>query len=169
MREFYIEMGQGIVGQGPLSVRTSPLYSCSLICVHNILNPMGSHCGRGGAFHYPQGRMGDPTIRENLKRFLDLAAPSEVVIIHATEDRGMTSTAQDRRALEEFVKHNVECMPDIRDAVGAGMVIDSNGLKAGRLLDIGLSSSIDSVFSVKSRRAGIYTDNGGFALVGTAE
>lgn len=157
-KAFFIEMGQGLVGQGlagtPFCVRTSALYSCTLIAAYN------ESSGFAGAFHYPAGEPVSPAMNEWLHRI----KPTRVIMVGATRMEGFANTGQpaaDKSKLTEWLQASSNPAPSIsdRDAAAAGMSLirRGNGLRfyAGNIPDLeGFDDDADDDINLSGEQAG---------------
>jgi hypothetical protein len=161
---FFIEMGQGIIARGDLRVRTSPLYSCTLIAGRNA----GS--GYGGAYHYPADALSnDDEVQADMDVWAAILRPTSVTLVFAADATGtgaMGTALHDRHALQQWVLQTCGVVPTTVSANAAGMELFPGGYSADRLGNLAGDFSPAHAIHVDHRMPGRYLDHGGFTLVG---
>ena len=161
---FFIEMGQGIIATGDLRVRTSALYSCTLIAGHN------ARSGYGGAYHYPSDSLDDTDVRADMDVWAAVLRPTAVTLIHALDSTGMGlmgTVNADKLALRNWVIQQCGVIPATVSTVGAGMeLVGGGGFNAGSINNLLGNFDQAHQIQVKTREAGTYLDYGRFTLVG---
>jgi hypothetical protein len=161
---FFIEMGQGIIARGDVRVRTSTLYSCTLIVGYN----QGS--GYGGAYHYPSNRLDDPAVRADMDNWAAVLRPTAVTLIFALDASGagmMGTPARDQFDLQQWVNQQCNVAPATTSAVGAGVeLFVGGGFNAGNVAHLAGNFDPNQAIGVDNRTAGRYLDHGGFTLLG---
>jgi hypothetical protein len=166
---FYIEMGQGIIANGDLKVRTSQLLSCTLIAGHNTTT------GEGGAYHYPEGEIGDRSVKADMDAWAAQLRPTAVILVLARKGNlrgnlagnlggnlGGTSDS-DQLDLRNWVTLQLRVAPTTARALAAGMQL--NPFEADSIDRLSGDFNANPI-NVDTRLAGIYTDHGSFTLFG---
>jgi hypothetical protein len=159
---FYIEMGQGIIANGDLKVRTSQLLSCTLIAGHNTTT------GEGGAYHYPAGEIGNRSVKADMDAWAAQLRPTAVILVLArkgnfagTSDRGTPDS--DQLDLRNWVTLQLRVAPTTARALAAGMQL--NPFEADSIDRLSGDFNANPI-KVDTRLAGLYTDHGSFTLFG---
>lgn len=165
MALFFIEMGQGIVVDGDVSVCTSTLYTCSLITGYN------QQTGAAGAYHYPSGRIESDDVLEDMNAWATRLNPTHVTLIIAKSASTFEAEfiGKDERALQDWVQRKCGVAPTIDHQTCAAMCMANAQFSAGRpsQLPNGAGAySKSNAISLVSRQAGVYQDHGGFTLIG---
>lgn len=165
MTLFFIEMGQGIVVDGDVSVCTSTLFSCSLIAGWN------QHTGAAGAFHYPAASLDVKGVRQDMDSWAARLQPTQVILIVAKAANSMEVDlfGQDERDLINWIKQECGVTPTVDHQTVGAMSLDTGQFNAGlpSALPGGIAAfSRNKAVAVNGRQAGVYTDHGGFTLVG---
>jgi len=159
---YFIEMGQGIVANGDLRVRTSTLYSCTLIAGRN------AQSGYGGAYHYPAEDLDDPDVLADMDRWVSVLRPTAVTLIFApnTGVIGTGTSQHDRAQLQNWVMHRCGFVPTMVQAVAAGMQLLPGGMNAGSIANFAGGFGGGAI-QLHTREAGTYDEIfGRFTLVG---
>jgi hypothetical protein len=161
---FFIEMGQGIISRGDVRVRTSPIYSCTLIAGYNA----GSHYG--GAYHYPSDTLDDdPSVKEDMGVWVAVLRPTQLIFVHAQAMMGMGGTTwQDQLALHNWAVTTCGVVPVLNPTpVSAGMeLFVGGGFNAGPTNTLVGNFNPNKTIDLSHRGAGAYLDHGRFTLIG---
>lgn len=165
MALFFIEMGQGIVVGGDVSVCTSTLYSCTLITGYN------QHTGAAGAYHFPAGSIDSNDVLEDMNAWAARLNPTHVTLIIAKSFNTYEADfiGKDETALQSWVQNKCGVVPTIEHQTCGAMCMANGQFNAGLPSQLpngvgGFSKS--KAISLVSRQAGVYVDHGGFTLVG---
>lgn len=162
---FFIEMGQGIIARPDLRVRTSALYSCTLIAGHNTAS------GYAGAFHYPSGTVGeDKDVLADMEVWIAVLRPTVVTLVFASDASGFGQggTPRDEQVqLTNWVRQQCGIAPATTSASAAGMELSAAGVfNAGNINTLAGNFDIGQAIRVETRDSGRYLDHDGFTLIG---
>ena len=161
---FFIEMGQGLIARGDLRVRTSTLYSCTLIAGYNA----GSQYG--GAYHYPSDSLENLDVRADMAVWVAVLRPTAVTLVFARDSSGaglMGTKAVDRLHLQQWVLQQCGIAATTRDAVAVGMELLPGGYNADSTANLAGNFDPNQAIRLDHRMSGRYLDYGGYTLVGT--
>lgn len=113
---YFIEMGQGIIARPEVRVRTSTLFSCTLI------TGWSQKTGFGGAYHYPSDNQENEEVLAAMTLWAFYLKPTVVRLLFAAETAPMMGTKErDREFLKQWVHEETGVIPTSSAAVAARM------------------------------------------------
>jgi hypothetical protein len=154
---FYIEMGQGIIANGDLRLRTSALLSCTLIGGYSAASRYG------GAYHYPSAGRNNPSVRADMDLWAAVLRPTAVILVFATQSGLLGTSLAEQLWLQNWVTQRCNVVPLTSNAVGAGVQL--NPFAAGAIQNLTANFNVAQI-NVQTRQSGTYLDHGRFTLIG---
>ena len=165
MALFFIEMGQGIVVDGDVSVCTSTLFSCSLIAGWN------QNTNAAGAYHYPASSLGKADVLADMNAWAARLQPMQVILVVADAMNALEvqTFGRDEAALQAWIQQQCQVAAAVDHQTAAAMCFQNGHFSAGVPSALPGGSGAfgrSSAISVTNRQAGVYPDHGGFTLIG---
>jgi hypothetical protein len=158
---YFIEMGQGLISRGNFCVRTSALFSCTLICGHN------SRGGEAGAFHYPAEARNDQDTVNEMNIWAHRLNPTHIILVYPPNNPYQMQGVgpDDQEFLEAWAAARSTNPVATRNTGSAGMKLHNNVMTAGRINDLGAGFDGGAI-DLSGERAGRSVEHGGYTLLG---